>query len=107
MVGLILGLLLTAYSTHESFPLPFQVCLTSNRQTMPELRDDISKHRLKDMLAHGLCVSICTDNRLVSNTTVVKELLLAIGASRNDSLFFVGLPSDAPTNLHAHQSTSR
>jgi hypothetical protein len=30
------------------------------------------------MLAHGICVSFCTDNRLVSNTTVVKELLLAI-----------------------------
>ena len=43
-----------------------------------ELRDDISKHALKDMLAHGICVSLCTDNRLVSNTTVVKELLLAI-----------------------------
>jgi len=47
---------------------------------MPELRDELGKHRLKDMLAHGLCVSICTDNRLVSNTTVVKELMLAIGA---------------------------
>lgn len=43
-----------------------------------ELRDDISKHALKDMLAHGICVSLCTDNRLVSNTTVVNELLLAI-----------------------------
>ena len=56
------------------------MCLTSNVQTMPELRDNVSNHRLKDMLAHGLCVSLCTDNRLVSNTTVVKELLLAIGA---------------------------
>ncbi|GAB5034489.1 adenosine deaminase [Nannochloropsis oceanica] len=55
-----------------------EVCLTSNRQTMVELRDDISKHALKDMLAHGICVSLCTDNRLISNTTVVKELLLAI-----------------------------
>lgn len=49
---------------------------------MPELRVNIGKHRLKDMLAHGLCVSLCTDNRLISNTTVVKELLLAIGAPR-------------------------
>ncbi len=53
-----------------------EVCLTSNRQTMVELRDDLSKHRFSDMLSHGLCVSLCTDNRLVSNTTVVKELLL-------------------------------
>ena len=30
------------------------------------------------MLDHELSVSICTDNRLVSNTTVCKELQIAI-----------------------------
>jgi hypothetical protein len=55
-----------------------EVCLSSNMQTMVELSGDLSKHRLKDMLTHGICVSLCTDNRLVSNTTVVKELMLAI-----------------------------
>lgn len=71
-----------------------------NCQTMPELRDDISKHRLKDMLAHGLCVSICTDNRLVSNTTVVKELLLAIGACIMDGrMLFISLVKLISLNL--------
>jgi len=30
------------------------------------------------MLAHDLSVSICTDNRLVSNTTVTDEIMLAV-----------------------------
>jgi adenosine deaminase len=30
------------------------------------------------MLRHGMCVSICTDNRLVSNTSVCHEMMLAL-----------------------------
>ena len=52
-----------------------EVCLTSNLQTMPELQD-IKEHSLSKMLDNRLSVSICTDNRLVSNTSVCKELKL-------------------------------
>lgn len=54
-----------------------EVCLTSNLQTKPELKD-IRNHSLGKMLERGLSVSLCTDNRLVSNTTVSKEIRLAV-----------------------------
>jgi adenosine deaminase len=54
-----------------------EVCLTSNMQTSPALRD-ISGHSLRQMLANKLSLTFCTDNRLVSHTTVVKELSLAL-----------------------------
>lgn len=54
-----------------------EVCLTSNMQTNPRFAD-IKKHSLALMLEHGLSVTFCTDNRLVSNTTVCKELRLAL-----------------------------
>lgn len=57
--------------------ITLEVCLTSNLQTMPDLYNDASKHSLPKMLEYGLSVVICTDNTLVSNTTVTKELLLA------------------------------
>ncbi len=53
-----------------------EVCLTSNMQTNPELKD-LTTHAFGKMLEKRLAVSICTDNRLVSNTTVTKELKLA------------------------------
>src|SRR6266478_5666844 len=57
--------------------ITIEVCLTSNAQTLPKMRD-LRKHALRQMLDHELSVSICTDNRLVSNTTVSNELQLAI-----------------------------
>lgn len=54
-----------------------EVCLTSNLQTNPEIRK-AKNHKLKEMLEHRIPVSICTDNRLVSNTTVSKEYRLAL-----------------------------
>ncbi len=57
--------------------ITIEVCLTSNRQTNPGLVD-ISKHSLRDMLKHNLSVTLCTDNRLVSQTTVSDEIELAI-----------------------------
>jgi adenosine deaminase len=54
-----------------------EVCLTSNAQTQPKLRN-LAKHPLRQMLDHSLSVSICTDNRLVSDTTVTNELLVAV-----------------------------
>ena len=53
-----------------------EVCLTSNLQTVPQMRR-FNDHPLKQMLAHNLSVSINTDNRLVSHTTVCRELELA------------------------------
>ena len=57
--------------------ITIEVCLTSNRQTLPNIRD-LSRHPLRQMLDHELSVSICTDNRLMSNTSVTHELEPAI-----------------------------
>jgi adenosine deaminase len=54
-----------------------EVCLTSNMQTSPALTA-IEEHSLRQMLAHKLSVSFCTDNRLVSHTCVTNELTLAL-----------------------------
>lgn len=54
-----------------------EVCLTSNLQTNPTIQD-IKDHRFKNMLQNRMALSICTDNRLVSNTTVSKEYELAV-----------------------------
>ncbi|MFC1452735.1 adenosine deaminase, partial [Verrucomicrobiota bacterium] len=52
-----------------------EVCLTSNLQTIPAI-GSVADHSLSRMLAHSLSVSICTDNRLVSDTSVTRELEL-------------------------------
>jgi len=54
-----------------------EVCLTSNLQTNPEIKN-IKDHYFKDMLANRMSVTICTDNRLVSNTSVTREFKLAV-----------------------------
>lgn len=54
-----------------------EVCLTSNMQTTPEL-GELRNHALRTMLARNLSVTLCTDNRLVSNTTVCREYELAL-----------------------------
>ncbi len=54
-----------------------EVCLTSNLQTCPDLQT-IADHSLGQMLDMNLSLSICTDNRLVSDTTVTREIELAI-----------------------------
>lgn len=57
--------------------ITIEVCLTSNIQTNPGIKD-IRDHAFKDMRRARLSTTLCTDNRLVSNTTVTKEILLAI-----------------------------
>lgn len=57
--------------------ITIEICLTSNRETDPELRD-ITKHPCRAMLENKLSVTFCTDNMLISNTTVSKELMLAV-----------------------------
>jgi len=54
-----------------------EVCLTSNMQTNPEIKD-IKNHNIKHMLANRMSVTICTDNRLVSDTTVSREFQLMV-----------------------------
>lgn len=53
-----------------------EVCLSSNLGTMPDL--ELKDHTLCKMLKAGVSVSLNTDNRLVSNTTVTKELKMAV-----------------------------
>ncbi|MBR6201185.1 MAG: adenosine deaminase family protein [Spirochaetales bacterium] len=56
--------------------ITIEVCLTSNMQTTPAI-GDIRSHSLRRMLDEELSLSICTDNRLVSHTTVTDEYKLA------------------------------
>ncbi|WFB36389.1 adenosine deaminase family protein [Kiritimatiellota bacterium B12222] len=53
-----------------------EVNITSNLQTLPEMNDP-TEHPLGLMIAHNLSATICTDNRLVSHTTVTDELKCA------------------------------
>ena len=50
--------------------ITIEVCLTSNQQTVPELADDLRKHPFAEMRRRRLSTTFCTDNRLVSHTTV-------------------------------------
>ena len=57
--------------------ITLEVCLTSNSQTHPKMRN-LLNHPLRQMLDHDLSISLCTDNRLVSHTTMTHELLQAV-----------------------------
>jgi len=59
--------------------ITMEVCITSNMQTMPNLRR-VQDHPFGRMVQDRLSVTLCTDNRLVSRTTVTKELALATEA---------------------------
>ncbi|TVR69135.1 MAG: adenosine deaminase family protein [Spirochaetaceae bacterium] len=54
-----------------------EVCLTSNLQTAPDIRT-VADHSLGKMLENKLSVTFCTDNRLVSHTTVSGEIETAL-----------------------------
>ena len=56
-----------------------EVCVTSNLQTMPHLRR-VEDHPVGRMIRERLSVSLCTDNRLVSRTTVSDELRKVVDA---------------------------
>lgn len=66
--------LLISYFKNERIPL--EVCLTSNLQTCENLHA-YSEHPLKHYIDNRIRTTICTDNRLVSNTTVTRELAIA------------------------------
>lgn len=52
--------------------ITIEVCLTSNQQTIPTITD-LAKHPVGEMLRRRMSISICTDNRLVSHTTICNE----------------------------------
>ncbi len=56
-----------------------EVCPTSNLQTLPSI-GSLAGHPLRRMLANKLSVAICTDNRLVSHTSVTEELWRVVSA---------------------------
>lgn len=58
--------------------ITLEVCLTSNQQTIPDLRDDLSKHPFRLMRKERCSVTLCTDNRLVSRTTMTDEVHKAV-----------------------------
>ncbi|MEM9553721.1 MAG: adenosine deaminase family protein [Acidobacteriota bacterium] len=53
--------------------ITLEVCITSNLQTMPELRR-VEDHPFGRMVDERLSVTLCTDNRLVSRTSVTDEI---------------------------------
>lgn len=54
-----------------------EVCITSNLQTNPNIRV-AGNHAMQEMLNRKLSITLCTDNRLISSTTVTKEIELAV-----------------------------
>ncbi|MEN7973579.1 MAG: adenosine deaminase family protein [Verrucomicrobiota bacterium] len=55
--------------------ITIEVCPTSNLQTIPEF-ETLKDHPIQLMINNGLSVSVSTDNRLISHTSVTNELLL-------------------------------
>jgi len=55
--------------------ITIEVCPTSNLQTIPEF-NTLEDHPIQLMVDNGLSVSVSTDNRLVSHTSVTRELML-------------------------------
>jgi len=67
------GELLNYVNDHR---IPLEVCLTSNVQTRAV--DDFKSHPLKFYFDFGIRVTINTDNRLITDTTVTTELARAV-----------------------------
>lgn len=59
--------------------ITIEVCISSNLQTNPSI-GKVEHHHFGKMLDEQISATICTDNRLISNTCVSKELRLAIDA---------------------------
>ena len=59
--------------------ITLEVCITSNMQTMPSLKA-VEDHTFGRMVRDKLSVALCTDNRLVSRTSVTEEIAKACRA---------------------------
>jgi adenosine deaminase len=57
--------------------ITLEICLTSNLQTNPQL-ESLAEHSFRRLRKARLSTTICTDNRTISNTTVTRELELAV-----------------------------
>ena len=57
--------------------ITLEICLTSNLQTNPHMKS-LKDHSFRRLREARLSTTICTDNRLMSNTTVTNELMLAV-----------------------------
>lgn len=65
--------------------IAMEICLTSNYQTQSVKR--IKNHPVRYYYDRGLRITLSTDNRLMSNTTLTKEFMIAnkyFGFNRND-----------------------
>ena len=58
--------------------IPFEMCLSSNLQT--GVANDIEEHPFNMLYKNSFRVLLCTDNRLMSNTTLTREMTLAAEA---------------------------
>lgn len=67
------GELLNYVNDHR---IPLEICLKSNLQT--KAVDDLKDHPIDLYYSYGLRVTLNTDNRLVSDTTLTDEYMLAI-----------------------------
>jgi adenosine deaminase len=59
----------------NDFRIPLEICLTSNVQTRAV--PDFESHPVREYFDRGLVVSLHTDNRLMSGTTVTEEYVRA------------------------------
>lgn len=59
--------------------ITLEVCVTSNLQTNPEILS-VADHPVGRMVRDRLSVTLCTDNRLISGTTVSREIELVANA---------------------------
>jgi adenosine deaminase len=73
----------------NDFRIPVEVCLASNVQTRAVR--SLQEHPIRRFLEEGLRVTLNTDNRLVSGTTVTSEYALAVEAFALDLDEVLGL----------------
>ncbi len=59
--------------------ITIEVCITSNMQTNPAI-GAVENHVFGRMLEERLSATLCTDNRLISHTTLSREIRLAVDA---------------------------
>ena len=55
--------------------IPLEICITSNIHT--NMYENFDSHPIVDLIALGFNVYLNTDNRLMSNTSISKELEIA------------------------------
>lgn len=67
------GSLLNYVNDHR---IPIECCITSNVQT--RAIDNFESHPIRDYYDYGLRVTVNTDNRLISDTTVTRELKICV-----------------------------